>query len=315
MNMKWVSIGLKGMAMGMAEVVPGVSGGTLAFITGIYEELLLAIKGFGPKLIPIYRQNGFSGVWKEIHGSFLVALLFGMVIGIILGVFGISWLIEHHPKGVWSFFFGLILASAWWVSRSATKYGLWEWVVLLAAAIVAYAITIASPATGNEALWFVFVSGIIAISAMLLPGVSGSFLLLLMGMYTMVLGNVEGLLRTGSMDNFMVVFVFGLGCLVGLAGSARVLSWVFANYRNMALALLTGFMMGSLNRLWPWKHVISYRLNSHGEEVPLLEESVLPHAYEGEPQLALVIISILLGFLVVWGIDRLSSKPTQHLEV
>jgi putative membrane protein len=301
--------------MGMAEVVPGVSGGTIAFITGIYEELLLSIRAFGPGLIPVFRSQGVSGVWRAVHGSFLLALLAGMSIGIVAGIFGISWLIEHYTKGVWSFFFGLILASAWWVARSAGRWSWMDWVALLAAAILSYTITVASPASGTEALWFVLLSGVIAISAMILPGISGSFLLLLLGMYTYIIESVKGLLETRAQEHLLVVSVFAIGCLIGLAGASRILTWIFQHFRNVALAILTGFMIGSLNRLWPWKEVLSWRINSKGDHVPLVEKSILPQDYTGEPQYVLVIGSVLLGLALVFFLGRLSPDPEEEPEV
>jgi putative membrane protein len=308
MDNKWINISIRGLAMGMAEVVPGVSGGTIAFITGIYEELLISIKAFHPRLFKIFRDEGLAKVWQEIHGSFLVALLFGMAVGLVIGVFGISWLIEHEPKAIWSFFFGLIIASAAWVAKSSDTWYLKEWIGFLVATIIAFSVTVISPASGIEDLWFVFISGIIAISAMLLPGISGSFLLLLMGMYTFIISNVKEVLRSFQLEHLIVVGTFALGCLIGLAGAARALTWVFQHFRNLALAILTGFMLGSLNRLWPWKIVESFRLNSQGEEVPLVERSILPTSYAGDPQILTVILCALAGFMLVWLLGKVSPK-------
>lgn len=298
--------------MGMAEVVPGVSGGTIAFITGIYERLLEAIKSFSPALIPVFRKEGMPGLWKAIHGNFLLALLIGMGMGIVVGIFGITWLIEHHPQAIWSFFFGLILASALWISRQMKGWTWREVVGLLAASALAYWITIASPANGSENLLFVLICGMIAISAMLLPGISGSFLLLLMGMYTFVIGHVKGLLETLATEHLLVVGVFAVGCLVGLAGFSRILTWIFRHYHNLALAILTGFMLGSLNRLWPWKIVLSTRMNSHGEEVPFVERSVWPSDFPGDPQVLTVLLCLIAGFALVWFMD--SRSPSEALD-
>lgn len=306
---KAIQVALRGIAMGVAEVVPGVSGGTIAFITGIYEELLLSIRAVHPRLISVFRREGLAAVWQQLHGPFLLALLIGMAGGIVVGVFGISWLIAHYPKGVWSFFFGLILASAWWVARSSGRWSPGAWLGFVAATLLAYSITVISPSTGNESLWFVALSGMIAISAMLLPGISGSFLLLLMGMYTFIIGNVKAFLQTFALEHLYVVGAFGIGCLVGLAGASRVLTWIFQHFRDLALAILTGFMLGSLNRLWPWKVVEQYRLNSHGEEVPLIERSISPLEYAGDPQFLLVLSSMVLGFALVYLLGRFSPEP------
>ncbi|MEZ5030766.1 MAG: DUF368 domain-containing protein [Saprospiraceae bacterium] len=312
MNLNAFQIALRGMAMGMAEVVPGVSGGTIAFITGIYERLLEAIKSFSPALVGVFRREGVPGLWKAIHGNFLVALLLGMAAGIVVGIFGITWLIEHQPQAIWSFFFGLILASAVWIGRQMNGWTWREVTGLLVASALAYWITVASPATGSENLLFVLICGMIAISAMLLPGISGSFLLLLMGMYTVVIGHVKGMLETFAAEHLMIVGVFAVGCLIGLAGFSRVLTWVFRHYHNLALAILTGFMLGSLNRLWPWKIVTATRINSHGEEVPFIEQSVWPSDFPGDPQVLTVIVCLLAGFGLVWFMD--SRSPSKALD-
>lgn len=312
MNLNWYQIALRGMAMGMAEVVPGVSGGTIAFITGVYQKLLESIKAFHPALINVFRKEGFPGVWKAVNGAFLFSLLAGMAVGIVIGIFGITWLIENQPLAIWSFFFGLILASSVWISRQITGWSLKDVIGLILATALAFWITVASPASGTEALWFVLICGTIAISAMLLPGISGSFLLLLMGMYTVIIGHVKGFLETFSLDHLIVVVVFAIGCLIGLAGFSRVLTWVFRHYHNLALAILTGFMLGSLNRLWPWKEVIATRLNSHGEAVPFIERSVMPGNFQGDPQLLTVLLCVIAGFALVWLMD--SRAPKEALD-
>ena len=248
---------LKGMAMGIAEVIPGVSGGTIAFITGIYEQLLASIKAFGPSLITDFRKGGFTQVWKSVDGNFLAVLLLGMVSGLIVGVFGVTHLLENYPEFLWAFFFGLIISSAIYIGRQVDQWGLTEIVSIAIGTAAAYYITVASPAQGNEALWFVFLCGAIAISALILPGISGSFMLLLMGMYAYIVPTVKEALSTFELESLTIVFVFGLGCLTGLMTFSRILSWTFKNYRKPTLALLTGFMLGSLNKLWPWRNVIS----------------------------------------------------------
>ena len=293
--------------MGIAEVIPGVSGGTIAFITGIYEKLLHTIKAFHPSLINTFKDEGLRGLWEKINGSFLVTLLIGMAGGIILGVFGVSHLIESYPEMLWAFFFGLIISSAIFIARQVQKWNLGELIFLIAGTLIAYYITIATPAQGNEALWFVFLSGTIAISALILPGISGSFILLLMGMYSFVIPTIKKALTSFDNESLLIVGTFGLGCLVGLLTFSRVLSWTFKNYNNPTLALLTGFMIGSLNKLWPWRNVISTRINSKGVEVPFLEESVLPGNYVGETYLTGVIICMIIGFISVFVIERIST--------
>jgi putative membrane protein len=296
------------MAMGIAEVIPGVSGGTIAFITGIYEKLLDTIKAFHPSLIGVFKKDGLGGLWEAVNGTFLLNLLIGMATGVVVGVFGVSHLLETYPEMLWAFFFGLIISSAIFIGKQVDGWKIPEIVALVFGIVSAYYITIASPAQGNEALWFVFLSGLIAISALILPGISGSFILLLMGMYTFVIPTVKKALKTFDPESLMIVGTFGLGCLVGLLTFSRVLSWTFKNYKNPTLALLTGFMLGSLNKLWPWRNVISTRINSKGKEVPFLEQSVLPSNYDGEPFLIGVCICMLIGFLSVFLIESLDKK-------
>lgn len=309
---KWSSqltLLLKGMAMGIAEVIPGVSGGTIAFITGIYERLINTIKTIlGPEIFKSLRHDGLLGAWKKADGLFLTMLLGGMVLGIGVGVFGVTHLLENYPELLWAFFFGLIIASALYIGRQVTKWGAVEITILVIGVAVAYFITVASPAQGSESLVMVFIAGTIAISALILPGISGSFILLLMGMYTLIIPTVKDALKTFNSDSLVILVVFALGCLLGLATFSRVLSWTFKNYHNQTLALLTGFMIGSLNKIWPWRNVLEYRTNSKGEEVPFIEKSVLPSAYDGDPYVLGVIILMLVGFAAVFALEKLGNK-------
>ena len=304
-----ITLLFKGLAMGIAEVIPGVSGGTIAFITGIYETLLRSIKSIlGPEAWQSWRRDGLAGAWRQANGPFLVPLITGMVIGLVTGVFGVSHLLENYPPVIWAFFFGLILASVLFIGRQVGKWDIRTWAGFLLAALVAYFITEASPAQGPEALWFVFLSGALAISALMLPGISGSFILLLLGMYTYIIGTVKEVLQRFTLEKAALLFVFGLGCLVGLASFSRVLSWLFAHHRKSTLATLTGFMLGSLNKVWPWRNVVQYRVNSKGEQVPFLEDNVLPVAYEGEPLVVWAIGAAILGFLLVFLLERLDKE-------
>jgi len=307
-NSSFMTLALKGMAMGIAEVIPGVSGGTIAFITGIYEKLLNTIKAFHPALIGTFKKEGIGSVWETINGTFLVTLLIGMATGVVVGVFGVTHLLETYPEMLWAFFFGLIISSAIFIGKQVDGWGVKEILALIVGTAVAYYITVASPAQGNEALWFVFLSGVIAISALILPGISGSFILLLMGMYSFIIPTVKKALTTFDSESLITVSTFAIGCLVGLVTFSRVLSWTFKNYKNITLALLTGFMLGSLNKLWPWRNVLSTRINSKGVEVPFIEESVLPSNYTGEPYVVAVVICMIIGFLSVFLIEKLGTS-------
>ena len=316
---------LKGAMMGVAEVIPGVSGGTIAFITGIYERLLNCIKGIKPSLISDFKDGGVKQVWKAIDGSFLVALLGGMVIGVGIGVVFITYLLENYPEPLWAFFFGLIVASCIYIGRKVTSWNLSAIVLIILGFCIAFGITLISPTEGSTAPWMLFISGAIAISALILPGVSGSFILLLMGMYTIVIPTLKDFLTSPSLADFKILFIFGLGALTGLAVFSRVLSWTFKNYYNQTLALLTGFMIGSLNKIWPWRNPtiimdketgqiihdqVMGRLQNAGEvEYKILKElNVLPAEYlNGDPSIPYVVICSIIGFIIVFGLGKLEK--------
>ena len=303
---------IKGMAMGIAEIIPGVSGGTIAFITGIYERFIGALQSFDLSLLKTLKTDGIKGAWERVDGNFLVALAGGMFVSILLFVKLVTHLIESEPVLLWAFFFGLIVASAIYVGKQIPKWGIANFAALLIGAVVAYYITIASPANGNDALWFIFISGMIAICAMLLPGLSGSFVLLLMGMYGIVLTGVKNL-------DIPIIAVFALGCITGILSFSKLLNWAFHNHKYLTLSLLTGFLIGSLNRVWPWQEVLSRRANSQGEEVVEFTKSVFPNnflalntvenlPYGNDPQLLSVIGLMILGFALVFVLEKVSNK-------
>ena len=306
---------LKGAAMGIAETIPGVSGGTIAFITGIYERLLNSIRSFGPVAITAWKEDGFAGLWQAIDGGFLLRLFGGMVLGILVGVFGMAYLLENFPLQVWGFFFGLIVASAIYVAKQIQRWSLAAGVIILISAAIAYWVTVATPAQGSDSLTYVFACGVIAISALMLPGLSGSFMLLLLGMYQFVLHDTlkEGVLQEHDLGAVVTLGVFGLGCLLGVLTFARVLSWLFDHHRDLTLAGLTGFMIGSLNKVWPWQQVLETRINSKGEEQVLFSKSVLPNTFSGlgenffygvEPYLLSVLGTMIVGFAIIFLIER-----------
>ncbi len=310
---------LKGAAMGIAEVIPGVSGGTIAFITGIYETLLQSIKSIGPDAFRAFKEGGVKGLASEINLLFLITLAIGMAGGMVVGVFGVTYILENFPLLLWSFFFGLIIASAIYVGKQVSKWSIINIVLLIIGLIVSYVITISAPATGSDSLLFVFLAGVIAISALMLPGLSGSFMLLLMGMYTVIIPSVKSILKL-QFEKLTLVIVFAAGCLVGLVTFSRVLTWTFKHYRNQTLALLTGFMIGSLNKVWPWQEVLSTRINSDGEEVIAFTKSVLPNTfsalgenlmYGNQPQILFCILFMVVGFSIVFIIEKLARSEEQ----
>lgn len=314
-----ISLILKGMAMGIAEAIPGVSGGTIAFITGIYERLLEAIGGIlGPKVLGTLRKEGIAPAFQAADGGFLLQLGIGMVIGLGIAVFSITELLEMYPPVVWAFFFGLIISSAVYVARQVDKWNPLTVALLVGGTAVAYFLTTINPMAGSSSLVFVFLAGMIAISALILPGISGSFILLLLGMYTVVLNAVKGLASTPA-ESLPIVGIFALGCLIGLALFSRVLSYTFKTFPNQTLALLTGFMLGSLNKLWPWRNALTFRENSKGEKVALMEEAVMPGNYEAltgnDAYLILALVAMVIGLAIVFVLDIYAPKNKEEIDV
>jgi putative membrane protein len=285
-------ISLKGLAMGAADVVPGVSGGTIAFISGIYQELIDTINKVDFSFFASWKKHGFKIAWQQINGSFLLALLSGIAISILTFSKIITHLLATEPIMVWSFFFGLVIASIFFVGKQIDKFSIGSISFFLLGTALSYYITIAEPVASPDSYPYLFLSGFIAIIAMILPGISGAFILLLMGSYAVVIGTINHF-REGILSlNFQVIFqavlklgTFAIGAILGLKLFSKVLHWMFDNHRNSTLALLTGFMLGSLNKVWPWKEVISTRIDSHGVEVPFMEKSILPTAFNGDNQL------------------------------
>ncbi|MEO1434847.1 MAG: DUF368 domain-containing protein [Bacteroidota bacterium] len=292
---------MKGLAMGAADVVPGVSGGTIAFITGIYERLLKAIRSIGLGTLKKLQKEGIAAAWQSIDGSFLVALFGGIFVSILSLAKALEWTMEQYPQLLWAFFFGLIVASAIYVGKQIKSWSVPTIISLVIGIVVAYSITLLSPAEPNVTYLMIFVSGAIAVCAMILPGISGGFILLLMGMYAPVLGAVSDLNIT-----FLAILV--AGCVVGLLSFSHLLSWMFDKYRDLTLALLTGFMIGALNKVWPWQNVVETRVDSHGETVPFILKSVLPGQFDGEPYTLFAILLTAAGFSIVFLLERTREK-------
>ncbi|MDE1208181.1 DUF368 domain-containing protein [Tenacibaculum larymnensis] len=301
-NKDYLVITLKGMAMGAADVVPGVSGGTIAFISGIYEELLGSISNINLKLLKTLKNEGLKSAWKQVNGNFLAALFVGVFISIVSLAKMISWLLVHHPILVWSFFFGLVLASVIYIAKQVTQWNLASGILLILGAILAYYITTLNPLVSeHSSMSFMFLAGAIAICAMILPGISGSFILVLLGAYKPVLAAVNN-------RDFTTIAFVGLGAIVGLLTFSRVLKYLFENYKNHTLVVLTGFIIGSLNKIWPWKKVLTYRTNSHGEQVPFNELSISPFSYDGNPQLMYATVLAIIGFGLILLLEKLAVK-------
>ena len=288
---------LKGMGMGAADVVPGVSGGTIAFIVGIYDELINSIKSINLESLKLFFSGKWAAFWKKINGNFLFFLLAGIGISVFSLAKLITWLLVDQPILVWSFFFGLVLASTWFVSKDIKEWKSWKtWVAFVIGAVVAFYITVATPAETPSNLLFIFLCGAIAICAMILPGISGSFILVLLGKYFFIMDAVKTL-------DVVVIAVFGAGACIGIPSRSRILSYALAHVRNITLAVLTGFMLGSLNKVWPWKEVVETFVDSHGEVKPLIETNILPNAHVPE-----AVVLMVVGFFLVYFLEKLSAK-------
>ena len=287
--------------MGAADIVPGVSGGTVAFITGIYEELLKSISSINFKKFILLDDKSIKSLWHKINGNFLACIFSGIIFSVFSLSKTITLLIKNYPILVWSFFFGLILASSFIIGNAIRSWNFQKVISLIFGAIIAFSITRLSPVENPESLFYIFISGAIAICAMVLPGVSGSFILLIMGSYTLILKALNEL-------NLAVIVVFSLGCLIGLLSFARLLSKLFRSYRDLTIAVLTGFLIGSIDKVWPWKIVILTRVDSSGETVPFIEKSVMPYYFVGDPKILLALVLSVVGFFIVYVLNRLSNK-------
>ena len=300
-----IRVFFKGMAMGAADAVPGVSGGTVAFITGIYEQLIDSIRSINPGLLLIWRREGFKGVWQKIDGNFLLTLIAGILSSILLLAHMISYLLEEQPVLLSAFFFGLVCASVLSIYSEIKDRSWRTTLALLVGVILMMLINQLMPTLDVGNPLHVFIAGAIAICAMILPGISGSFLLLIMGIY-------GGLMHAAKNLELITLLWFVSGCIAGILSFSQVLSWLFHQFRQITLALLTGVLIGSLSQIWPWRQVVSYKIDSHGRAAPITHDNLLPSAYEQltdmDPQMVPALILMILGFGLVWFFYRQSDK-------
>lgn len=293
-------ISLKGLAMGAADAVPGVSGGTIALIAGIYRELIDTISNIDLELLKTIKTDGFKVFWAQLNGNFILALLTGILVSFVSFMRLAKYLIENEPILIWSFFFGLVVASIIFVAKQITRWKMRSIIGIIAGAIFAYYISTLPAMSDNDNPLFLLFAGSLAICAMILPGISGAFILVILGAYKAL---------SDAIHNFNLerIGLFVLGAVVGLLSFSRVLKWLFRNYPNLTLAILTGFIIGSLNKIWPWKEVLTWRKNSEGNDVPVLEQSILPWHYEGEPQMGFALMLMFAGFLTILILERLGT--------
>ena len=319
--------------MGAADAVPGVSGGTIAFISGIYEELISTISNVNFSLITTWKKEGFLAFWKQLNGNFIIALLLGIIISFVSFMRLAKYLIEYHPVLIWSFFFGLIIASIYFVAKQIKKWELSTVVSLFLGAIIAYYISSMPLSTDSDSSLFLVFAGAIAICAMILPGISGSFILLVLGAYKALSDAVHDW-------DFKKLGLFVLGAVVGLLSFSRLLKWLFKHYHNLTLAVLTGFILGSLNKVWPWKETMMVMNKDTGNLSELKEfsefgtlsvyqksienfeslktvseQSISPWFYSEingniNPQILTSILLMLAGFLTIFILEKIGNKTS-----
>ena len=295
---------LKGLAMGAADIVPGVSGGSKALIAGIYQELLDSINAFNLDNLKLLKSFQIKEFYLRLNGNFLLSLVLGIMTSIFALSRVITYLMDEHPIPLWSFFSGLILVSAFLILKEIKK---WNLVVIVSIAIgtaFAWWVTNLPPTTTPNDYWFTFVAGAIAICAMILPGISGSFVLLILGQY-------ERILQAVLDKDFITLALFASGCLVGILSFSRVVAYLLRRFHAATIGLLSGFMLGSVNELWPWKLATS----SSGKQTPFLTENILPGEYLAQvgldPQLGWAIGAFFFGIGLVLFIEWLASKLQQ----
>ncbi|MGM0984627.1 MAG: DUF368 domain-containing protein [Pseudomonadota bacterium] len=302
-----LGIFLRGAGMGAADAVPGVSGGTIAFVTGIYEELIHSIKQFGPSAFVAWRRGGLPLLATHLNLTFVLPLLAGIAISLVSVAHIVVWLMDNLPQLLDGFFFGLVAASAVVVSRHPADWKWWHLAPLAGGLLLAHGLPSLMPLVtqlGSPDLVLV-VGGAIAISALLLPGVSGSFLLLTMGLYGTVMQGIRGF-------DMGLIGLFGAGCLIGLFGFSRLLSWLLRHHHTATLQLLVGFIIGSLPVLWPWRELVRYQLGSEGQMIPLDYRYLTPGDFAeltGDPaRLPAVVALMLAGAVLVLLIGR-ANRP------
>ncbi|MGM9759344.1 MAG: DUF368 domain-containing protein [Parabacteroides sp.] len=290
---------LKGMGMGAADVVPGVSGGTIAFIVGIYEELINSIKSINGHSLRLLFTGKIADFWKSVNGSFLLSLVTGIAISVFSLAKIVTYLLENQPILVWAFFFGLVAASTWFVAKDVQRWNIKTLVGFLVGAMLAFYITMATPAETPTHLLFIFLCGAIAICAMILPGISGSFILVLLGKYFYIMEAVKSL-------KVNILLIFLCGAAVGITSFSRLLSYALRKFHDVTIATLAGFMLGSLGKVWPWKETLETYTDSHGVVRPLVESNILPNQLIPE-----AIALMLIGFFLVYSLEKLSNRTSK----
>lgn len=295
----------KGLAMGAADVVPGVSGGTIAFVSGIYIELIDTIKSVNIQALRVLKSQGPAAAWRHINGNFLVVLLSGILTSLFSLAVVMQFLLAEHPLPLWSFFVGLIVGSVIYLLRQY-RFAHWrEYLLFVTGIAIAWGISVAPSVQLEGTLATMFFAGSIALCAMILPGISGSFILMLLGLYPVFIGAIAEL----QLD---ILMVFGLGGIIGLAVFSRVLSWLLAHYEVPVIAMMCGFLVGSLNIIWPWKQVLESVVSHSGKTIVLSAQNLWPSQYTQlvgmDAQTLLSVTAMLAGLILVLGLEYVGSR-------
>ena len=299
---------LKGFAMGVANVIPGVSGGTIALLTGIFERLINALKSFDVEAVRLLLKFKFREFAQHVDFGFLLSVFFGVGVSIISVAKLLEFLFQSYPVYVWSFFFGLILVSVWFVGKSIGKIDVAAAVSFVVGAAVAFGLSVMNPATENTAFWYLIICGAVAVCSMILPGLSGSFVLILMGNYQLIM------IYAVSHFDMKIIVPVAIGVVVGLLAFSHFLSWLLSRYARQTMAVLTGFIFGSLGTIWPWKNPVY--LMQDGAEVlkngkPIIQSYQMYFPQEFSAELAIAIVLMAAGMAALWALERSSEKTKE----
>lgn len=318
----YIMVAVKGACMGAADVIPGVSGGTIAFITGIYDQLIESINSINGTALKLFFSGKFKEFWKHINGSFLVSLFCGILVSVLSLAGLMQYLLEHHPIQTWAFFFGLIVASSIFILRGIQGWNMKSAMFPVLGVVLGIVVCTLSPTQTPDALWFIFLSGAIAICAMILPGISGSFILLILGKYKYIMGAITGLTTGAAVGESLVILcVFAVGAVCGILAFSRLLHWLLARFNKETLMVLAGFIIGSLVKVWPWSNMEAIVISQFPEiaDMAAATQQAIPaevladYIPQVDMQISSAVLFALIGFFLVTGIEILGKamKRTQ----
>lgn len=312
----YIMVAVKGACMGAADVIPGVSGGTIAFITGIYDQLIGSINSINGTALKLFFSGKFKEFWKHINGSFLVSLFSGILVSVLSLAGLMQYLLEHHPIQTWAFFFGLIVASSIFILRGIQGWNMKSAMFPVLGVVLGIVVCTLSPTQTPDALWFIFLSGAIAICAMILPGISGSFILLILGKYKYIMGAITGLTTGAAVGESLVILcVFAVGAVCGILAFSRLLHWLLARFNKETLMVLAGFIIGSLVKVWPWSNMEAIVISQFPEiaDMAAATQQAIPaevladYIPQVDMQISSAVLFALIGFFLVTGIEILGK--------